>query len=190
MTVLLLIYKYAFQNSLGGDYGMAAALSLMLAAFLAVFTAGYFWLTRSLERRLVTAARRGVAPRRRERATPRARRSCRRPTGASAASRWSMRLLHVAMLVFLLIVGLGPILWMAKSAITPTQDTLRTPMALWPHGFDLAQPRDGLERGSTSTATCSTRSSSRSGRGWSRSWSRRRPATRCRCLRPRVRAAS
>jgi multiple sugar transport system permease protein len=46
MTVLLLIYKYAFQNSLGGDYGMAAALSLMLAAFLAAFTAGYYWLTR------------------------------------------------------------------------------------------------------------------------------------------------
>jgi len=46
MTVLLLIYKYAFQNSLGGDYGKAAALSLMLAAFLAVFTAGYYWLTR------------------------------------------------------------------------------------------------------------------------------------------------
>lgn len=46
-TVLLLIYKYAFQNSLGGDYGMAAALSVMLAGFLAVFTAGYFWLTRS-----------------------------------------------------------------------------------------------------------------------------------------------
>ena len=40
-------------------------------------------------------------------------------------------------LVFLLVVGLGPILWMAKSSITPTQDTLRTPMALWPHGFDL-----------------------------------------------------
>lgn len=46
MTVLLLIYHYAFQNSLGGDYGMAAALSVMLAAFLAVFTAGYFWVTR------------------------------------------------------------------------------------------------------------------------------------------------
>jgi multiple sugar transport system permease protein len=46
-TVLLLIYKYAFQNSLGGEYGMAAALSIMLAAFLAAFTAGYFWLTRS-----------------------------------------------------------------------------------------------------------------------------------------------
>ena len=47
LTVLLLIYHYAFQNSLGGDYGMAAALSVMLAAFLAVFTAFYFWLTRS-----------------------------------------------------------------------------------------------------------------------------------------------
>ena len=47
LSVLLLIYRYAFQNSLGGDYGMAAALSLMLAAFLAIFTAGYYWLTRS-----------------------------------------------------------------------------------------------------------------------------------------------
>lgn len=47
MTVLLLIYHYAFQNSLGGDYGMAAALSVMLAAFLGLFTAVYFWLTRS-----------------------------------------------------------------------------------------------------------------------------------------------
>jgi multiple sugar transport system permease protein len=46
-TILLLIYHYAFQNSLGGDYGMAAALSVMLAAFLAVFTAVYFWMTRS-----------------------------------------------------------------------------------------------------------------------------------------------
>jgi len=47
LTVLLLIYRYAFTNSLGGDYGMAAALSLLLAAFLALFTAGYYWLTRS-----------------------------------------------------------------------------------------------------------------------------------------------
>jgi len=52
---------------------------------------------------------------------------------------WSMRALHVLMLVFLIIVGLGPLLWMAKSAITPTQDTLRAPMALWPNGFDLGQ---------------------------------------------------
>ena len=47
ITVLLLIYHYAFQNSLGGDYGMAAALSVMLAAFLGLFTGVYFWLTRS-----------------------------------------------------------------------------------------------------------------------------------------------
>ena len=47
MTVLFLIYHYAFQNSLGGDYGMAAALSIMLALFLAAFTAVYLWLTRS-----------------------------------------------------------------------------------------------------------------------------------------------
>jgi multiple sugar transport system permease protein len=46
LTVLLLIYRYAFQNSLGGEYGMAAALSLMLAAFLAIFTAIYYRLTR------------------------------------------------------------------------------------------------------------------------------------------------
>jgi len=46
LTVLLLIYRYAFQNSLGGDYGMAAALSLMLAGFLSIFTIAYFWLTR------------------------------------------------------------------------------------------------------------------------------------------------
>src|SRR5206468_11091684 len=53
--------------------------------------------------------------------------------------RWTLRLVQVATLLFLLIVGLGPLLWMAKSSITPTQDTLRTPMALWPHGFDLSQ---------------------------------------------------
>lgn len=47
VTVLLLIYRYAFQNSLGGDYGAATALSLMLAAVLAVFSILYFRLTRS-----------------------------------------------------------------------------------------------------------------------------------------------
>jgi multiple sugar transport system permease protein len=47
LTVLLLIYNYAFGNSLGGDYGMATALSLMLAAFLAVFSLAYLRATRS-----------------------------------------------------------------------------------------------------------------------------------------------
>jgi multiple sugar transport system permease protein len=51
--------------------------------------------------------------------------------------RWTMNVVHGGTLAFLLLVGLGPMLWMAKSSITPTQDTLRTPMVLWPHGFDL-----------------------------------------------------
>jgi multiple sugar transport system permease protein len=53
--------------------------------------------------------------------------------------RWITRSLHIATLVFLLVVGLGPILWMLKSSVTPTLDTLRQPMALWPNGFDLTQ---------------------------------------------------
>jgi multiple sugar transport system permease protein len=47
LTVLLLIFDYAFGNSLGGDYGKATALSLMLAAFLAVLSLVYLRLTRS-----------------------------------------------------------------------------------------------------------------------------------------------
>jgi multiple sugar transport system permease protein len=47
LTVLLLIYDYAFGNSLGGDYGSATALSLMLAAFLALFSIVYLRATRS-----------------------------------------------------------------------------------------------------------------------------------------------
>lgn len=45
VTVLLLIYRYAFQNSLGGDYGEATALSVMLAIVLAVLSIVYFRLT-------------------------------------------------------------------------------------------------------------------------------------------------
>jgi multiple sugar transport system permease protein len=51
--------------------------------------------------------------------------------------RWTLRSIHGLTLVFLLIFGLGPLLWLAKASITPTQDTFRTPMALWPNGFDL-----------------------------------------------------
>jgi len=46
LTVLLLVYKYAFQNTTGGDYGKATALSLMLAAALAVLSLIYFRVTR------------------------------------------------------------------------------------------------------------------------------------------------
>ncbi len=47
LTVLLQIYNYAFGNSLGGDYGKATALSLMLAGFLALFSLVYLRATRS-----------------------------------------------------------------------------------------------------------------------------------------------
>ena len=50
------------------------------------------------------------------------------------------------LLLVLLVVGLGPLLWLAKSAVTPTQDTLRTPMALFPNGIDWANLRERLER--------------------------------------------
>ena len=153
MTVLLLIYKYAFQNSLGGDYGMAAALSLMLAAFLARLHGRLLLADPPLEHRTrdgrVAASRRARAADAAERGPPVERR-----LAAAHASRWAHRGCCTAlMLVFLLIVGLGPILWLLKSSVTPTQDTLRQPMALWPNGFDLT-PSRRPGTASTSTATC------------------------------------
>jgi multiple sugar transport system permease protein len=52
--------------------------------------------------------------------------------------RFSLGTSQITLLVILIVAGLGPILWLAKSAITPTQDTLRTPMLIFPHGVDWA----------------------------------------------------
>ena len=49
-------------------------------------------------------------------------------------TRWRMRALQALLLVGLVVIGLGPILWLAKSAITPTIDTISHPLALFPHG--------------------------------------------------------
>jgi multiple sugar transport system permease protein len=38
------------------------------------------------------------------------------------------------LLAGLIVAGLGPLLWLAKSAITPTNDTLTSPMSVFPHG--------------------------------------------------------
>lgn len=46
LTILMLIYDYAFGSSLGGNYGAATALSLLLAGVLAVLSAIYFRVTR------------------------------------------------------------------------------------------------------------------------------------------------
>ena len=49
--------------------------------------------------------------------------------------RWGLGTAQKVLLVLLVIIGLGPILWLAKAAITPTQDTLATPLSIFPHGF-------------------------------------------------------
>jgi multiple sugar transport system permease protein len=48
--------------------------------------------------------------------------------------KWGLGSAQTLLLVGLVIIGLGPILWLAKSAITPTQDTISHPMAFFPHG--------------------------------------------------------
>jgi multiple sugar transport system permease protein len=53
----------------------------------------------------------------------------RRPT-----IRYGVGAAHVLLLVALIVGGLGPILWLAKGAITPTIDTISHPMALFPNG--------------------------------------------------------
>ncbi|MGD0809277.1 MAG: carbohydrate ABC transporter permease [Acidimicrobiales bacterium] len=63
------------------------------------------------------------------------------PKGIVSHADWNRRSVkyglgtaQAALLVLLVVIGLGPILWLAKAAITPTQDTLIQPMALFPHG--------------------------------------------------------
>ena len=46
LTLLLMIYNYAFGSSLSGDFGAATALSIMLAVTLGIFSAVYFRVTR------------------------------------------------------------------------------------------------------------------------------------------------
>jgi multiple sugar transport system permease protein len=41
---------------------------------------------------------------------------------------------QVILLVLLVVIGLGPLLWLLKAAISPTNDTISQPMGLFPHG--------------------------------------------------------
>ena len=52
--------------------------------------------------------------------------------------RVAMLLVHVLLILGLVVAGLGPLLWLAKAAVTPTQDSISTPMLLWPNGIDWA----------------------------------------------------
>ncbi len=77
---------------------------------------------------------------------PRRRRTRAEPAGGIVSSSdwrrpsvcYLLLTVHFIVLAALIVIGLGPILWLAKAAITPTQDTLRKPLALWPHGMDWA----------------------------------------------------
>ena len=48
--------------------------------------------------------------------------------------KWLFGSAQALLFVLLLLIGLGPIVWLAKGAVTPTIDTLRNPLALFPHG--------------------------------------------------------
>jgi multiple sugar transport system permease protein len=48
--------------------------------------------------------------------------------------RWGLGCAQVLLFLALVVVGLGPLLWLAKSAITPTADTISNPMSLFPNG--------------------------------------------------------
>jgi multiple sugar transport system permease protein len=41
---------------------------------------------------------------------------------------------QVILFILLVVVGLGPLLWLLKAAISPTTDTITQPMAFFPHG--------------------------------------------------------
>lgn len=55
---------------------------------------------------------------------------------AHGRTRRTMRVVQGALLAMLFLIGLGPMLWLARAAVTPTQDTLREPLALWSNPLD------------------------------------------------------
>jgi multiple sugar transport system permease protein len=48
--------------------------------------------------------------------------------------KWLVGSGQLLLFVLLVLIGLGPLVWLAKGAVTPTIDTLRNPLALFPHG--------------------------------------------------------
>jgi multiple sugar transport system permease protein len=56
--------------------------------------------------------------------------------------RWTVGTAQVLLFLLLAVIGLGPLLWLAKSAISPTVDTLTHPMALFPHGVAWSNLRE------------------------------------------------
>lgn len=48
--------------------------------------------------------------------------------------RWLLGSTQALLLALLALIGLGPLLWLAKGSVTPTIDTLTNPLSLFPHG--------------------------------------------------------
>ena len=157
-TILLQIYDYAFRlrRLRGGDRAVAAAGAVPRRAVGRVLPADPLVehdVSAPVQADELVPLVDEDAPRRarRRRAPP-------RPRGSDAARRgrrgrgrarilshhdwrqprlrWSMRGADTVAFVLLLVAGVGPILWLAKAATSTTQDTLRTPFALWPSGVD------------------------------------------------------
>src|SRR2546421_12501892 len=61
---------------------------------------------------------------------------------SSRSVRYGVRALQLLLLFGLIVFGLGPILWLAKSAITPTNDTITHPIAPLPHSFPWSKLRE------------------------------------------------
>jgi multiple sugar transport system permease protein len=47
---------------------------------------------------------------------------------------WIFGSAQVLLFVLLVLIGLGPVVWLLKGAVTPTIDTRRNPLTLFPHG--------------------------------------------------------
>jgi multiple sugar transport system permease protein len=60
--------------------------------------------------------------------------------------KWTVGSVQALLFLLLVVIGLGPLLWLAKSAISPTLDTLTNPMALFPHGATWSNVRDAWTR--------------------------------------------
>lgn len=49
--------------------------------------------------------------------------------------RWTLRIVHILAIAALLVTGIGPLLWLAKAALSTTQDTISAPFAWFPSGI-------------------------------------------------------
>ena len=146
MTVLLLIYNYAFGNSLGASYGEAAALSLMLVAFLAVFSLIYLRATRSWSTRMSALQFRssGAGSARRPRAS---RGWCSTADWRRPSVKWGLGRRTPCCSCCSWSVGLGPILWLGQGSDHADAGHAHEPDGALPARLRLEQHQRRVERG-------------------------------------------